>query len=94
MTNDLFYERSYRLKDNTEELNKVFFKLSDSSLLSEKKMHPFFILENTLFRVFQTLVHSIGFVPVTTSICLRTCFKQNSNPKYLTNNYISLLKNF
>lgn len=48
MTNDLFYERSYRLKDNTEELNKVFFKLLDSALLSEKKVHSFLTLVNIL----------------------------------------------
>lgn len=70
MTNDLFYERSYRLKDNTEELNKVFFKLLDSALLSEKKMHSFLTLVNILVRIFQILVHFTGFVPVITSICL------------------------
>lgn len=87
MTNDLFYERSYRLKDNTDKWTNIF-NLWDSVLFSEKKMQPFLTLENALVRIFQnTGVHFIGFVLVTISIHLHTCFKQNPNPKYLTKKF-------
>lgn len=74
MTNDLFYGRSYRLKDNIEKLS--IFKLQDSVL--REKDAPISDTEILLINAFTK-------TPLYNWIYPR--FKENSNPKYLTKKF-------